>query len=70
MALGFLVINFIFFENFFNPNSFSGNLLTVEAYLLLVYCMLYYLAELKDDENPFQRTTLLGSHWTCDLFGY
>ena len=53
MAIVFVVVNFIFFENFFNPQSFSGNLLTVEAYLLLVYCMLYYLAELKDDENPF-----------------
>ena len=49
----FLLVNFIFFENFFNPDSFSGNLLTIEAYLLLLYCMLYYLAELKDDENPF-----------------
>jgi len=53
LAIAFLVVNFIFFENFFNPESFSGNLLTVEAYLLLVYCMLYYLGELKDDENPF-----------------
>jgi hypothetical protein len=53
LGITFLVVNFIFFENFFNPNSFSGNLLTVEAYLLLVYCVLYYLAELKDDENPF-----------------
>ncbi len=53
LGIAFLVVNFIFFENFFNPNSFSGNLLTVEAYLLLVYCVLYYLAELKDDENPF-----------------
>lgn len=53
LGSAFLVVNFLFFENFFNPNSFSGNLLTVEAYLLLVYCMLYYLAELKDDENLF-----------------
>ncbi len=52
-GLVFLGINFIFFENFFNRDSFSGNLLTVEAYLLLIYCMLYYLTELKDDENPF-----------------
>jgi hypothetical protein len=53
LAIAFLVVNFIFFENFFNPDTFSGNLLTVEAYLLLVYCMLYYLTELKDGENPF-----------------
>jgi len=53
LAFAFLVVNFIFFENFFNPESFSGNLLTVEAYLLLIYCMLYYLAELKDENNLF-----------------
>jgi hypothetical protein len=47
----FLLINFVFFENFFNLNAFSGNLLATEAYLLLVYCMLYYLAELKDDSK-------------------
>ena len=47
----FLVINFSFFENFFNPLSLSGNLLATEAYLLLVYCMLYYLSELRDDNK-------------------
>jgi len=47
----FIVINFSIFENFFNPRSFSGNLLATEAYLLLVYCMLYYLSELKDDNK-------------------
>jgi len=47
----FIVINFSIFENFFNPRSFSGNLLATEAYLLLIYCMLYYLSELKDDSK-------------------
>jgi len=47
----FIVINFSIFENFFNPRSFSGSLLATEAYLLLVYCMLYYLSELKDDSK-------------------
>ncbi len=47
----FIVINFSFFENFFNYNSFSGSLLATEAYILLVYCMLYYLSELKDDSK-------------------
>ena len=47
----FLIINFSLFENFFNYDSFSGNLLATEAYLLLVYCMLYYLSELKDDSK-------------------
>lgn len=50
----FLVFNFLFVENFFYYDSFSGNLLATEAYLLLVFCMMYYLAELKDnDENLF-----------------
>lgn len=47
----FLIINFLFFENFFNNESFSGNLHATEAYLLLIYCMLYYLSELKDDSK-------------------
>lgn len=54
LALLFLIVNFVLLENFFNYNSFSGNLLATEAYLLLVFCMMYYLAELKDnDENLF-----------------
>ncbi len=53
LAFTFLVVNFIFYENFFNAESFSGNLLSVEAYLLLVYCMLYYLTELKEENNIF-----------------
>jgi len=51
VSITFIVINFSLFENFFNYNSFSGNLLATEAYILLVYCMLYYLAELKDDSK-------------------
>lgn len=51
ISVVFLVINFSFFENFFNYDSLSGNLLATEAYLLLVYCMLYYLSELKNDSK-------------------
>ncbi len=51
LSVTFILINFIFFENFFNYDSFSGNLLASEAYALLVFCMLYYLAELKDDNS-------------------
>ncbi len=47
----FILINFIFFDNFFNPKHLSGNLLAAEAYLLLVYCMQYYLSELRDENN-------------------
>jgi len=51
VSVVFIFINFSFFENFFNYDSFSGNLLATEAYILLVYCMLYYLSELKDDSK-------------------
>ncbi|MEO8108583.1 MAG: hypothetical protein ABI594_01055 [Ginsengibacter sp.] len=44
------LINFLFFDNFFYTGSISGNLLTIESYLLLVYCMLFFLAGLKEDE--------------------
>ena len=47
----FIIINFSFFDNFFNPDYFSGNLLTVESYLLLIYCMQYYLSELRSDSK-------------------
>ncbi len=51
LSLAFLLINFIFFEDFFYKLNLSGNLLSAEAYLLLVYCMLYYLSALRDDSN-------------------
>jgi hypothetical protein len=41
----------VFFEDFFDYNYLSGNLLATEAYLLLVYCMLYYLTELRNDQD-------------------
>lgn len=53
LSVVFILINFSFFDNFFNPQHFSGNLLATEAYLLLVYCMQYYLSELRDDNNTF-----------------
>jgi len=52
----FLAINFLFFENFFNYNALSGNLLATEAYLLLICCMLYYLAELRSDRDDLFNT--------------
>ena len=50
----FITINFSFFEDFFYPGSLSGNLLTFEAYVLLVYCMLYYLSVLKEETDRIQ----------------
>lgn len=52
----FFVINFALIETtgFFNFLHLSGNLLSAEAYLLLVYCMLYYLSQLRDDVEAFK----------------
>lgn len=55
-AFLFIIVNFLLFEKFFNYDSFSGNLLALEAYLLLVYCMLYYLTELKNDSDELFNT--------------
>ena len=51
VSVAFFLINFLFFENFFNFDHLSGNLLAAEAYLLLVYCMLYYLSSLREDSK-------------------
>lgn len=55
-GLFFIIVNFVVFENFFNYKSFSGNLLALEAYLLLIFCMLYYLTELKSDRDDLFST--------------
>lgn len=48
----FVVINFTFFEAFFRFSPLSSRLLTTEAYLLLVYCILYYLYRINYDDEP------------------
>ncbi len=45
----FVLIDFVFFENFFNGEHLSGTLLATEAYLLLIYCLLYYLSRLREE---------------------
>ena len=51
----FISVNFIVKDDFFNPAHLSGNLLAGEAYLLLIYCMTYYLSQLKEDKKVFTR---------------
>src|SRR3954447_22915340 len=43
------VINFVFIESFVRESSFSSNLLSAEAGLLLFYCLQFYLYRLNDD---------------------
>lgn len=47
--VGFVVVHFSLYESLFNPRILSGDLLAVEAYLLLVLCMEYYLSQLRHD---------------------
>jgi len=68
------VLNFSLIDDFFNYWHFSGNLLTGEAYLLLIYCMLYYVVKLNDDnlvmtdEPDFFVVTGLGIYVVVNFF--
>lgn len=53
ISLVFLLVNFGLNENFFNTDNISGNLLSFEAYMLLVYCLLYYLSQLQSEVDVF-----------------
>jgi hypothetical protein len=50
LSLLIFILNFSLIDDFFNSDSISGNLLAGEAYILLIYCMVYYLYKLRDDE--------------------
>lgn len=49
----FVIANYIFLEDYLDQNHLSGNLFTIEAYFLLIYCLLYYLAQLRDEIESF-----------------
>lgn len=55
LSLAFLLINFIFFEDFFNPITFSSRLFATEAGLLLFYCLQYYLYNIQEEKISAQR---------------
>ncbi|OKS86499.1 hypothetical protein RG47T_1955 [Mucilaginibacter polytrichastri] len=51
----FLLVNFIFYEQFFNYRMFSSRLLSVEAFLMLLYVFQYYFFKINEnvDVNIF-----------------
>jgi len=49
VSLVLVVINFTFFENFFNPNTFSSRLFATESGILLFYCLQYILYKLQEE---------------------
>jgi hypothetical protein len=44
-----ILTNYLFLENYFDNTHISGNLFTIEAYFLLIHCLLYYLSQLRDE---------------------
>lgn len=49
-----VIVNYIYLEDYLDQDHISGNLFTIEAYFLLIYCLLYYLSQLRDDVESFQ----------------
>ncbi len=54
LFLALAVANFIFLENYFDQNHINGNLFTLEAYFLLIHCLLYYLSQLREEVERMQ----------------
>ena len=50
----FVILNAVFMENYISSQQLSGNLFTIEAYFLLIYCILYYLSQLRDEVGQLQ----------------
>ncbi len=51
LYIAILLLNFAILDRFFNPMHINGNLMTTESYLLLIYCLLFYLSKLKEEGN-------------------
>lgn len=70
----FIIINFWLFEDFFDYWKFSSRLLSVEAILLLSYCLQYYLFKINDTAEinflnaDFWIITGLGIYVTFNFF--
>jgi hypothetical protein len=62
----FLVVDFVFFEHFFNYWAFSSRLLSVEAILLLFYALQYYLFKIKEGMEVF---TFKSDFWVVTGLG-
>ncbi len=51
-----VLVNFIFFESILGDEVFSSRLFTVEAALLLLYCIIYYFMVLRDERIEMPTT--------------
>ncbi|MBS7563250.1 hypothetical protein KHS38_02430 [Mucilaginibacter sp. Bleaf8] len=71
----FLIVNFGFYEKFFDYWKFSSRLLAIEAGLLLFDCLLYYFNKVKDEnetlnvhQSEFWIVTGLGIYVAVNFF--
>ena len=70
----FVIVNFAFFQNFFDYWNLSSRLLSIEAAFLLFYCLQYYIYKMKEDEESkkkhpdFWIVTGLGIYVTINFF--
>ena len=53
--IALVLLNYLFLENYFDKNAINGKLFTIEAYFLLIYCLLYYLSQLRDETEDFRQ---------------
>lgn len=53
-SLLFILVDFLFFENFFNPNTFSSRLFALESGILLFYCLQYFLTRAQAEDSMRQ----------------
>jgi hypothetical protein len=60
-ALLFTIGNFVFLEKFFQTDTISSNLFSMETGLLLVYCLLYYIYRMQISETQ-------SLNWTADFW--
>ncbi|AYL96737.1 hypothetical protein [Mucilaginibacter celer] len=72
--LALVLINFSFYQNFFDYGHLSSRLLSFEAVIMMFYCMQYYLFKITEDEEPgkkqpdFWIVTGIGIYYTVNFF--
>lgn len=72
--LAFVLINFSFYQNFFDYGQLSSRLLSLEAVIMMFYCMQYYLYKITEDAEPgkkqpdFWIVTGIGIYYAINFF--
>lgn len=51
LFISFVIVNFLFYEDFFNRDMLSSRLLATEAAILLFYCLQYFIYLLLEDRD-------------------